>query len=363
MKRTNRNRSLLTIIAILLVGAGLVFSACSPKTTEAAPTEAETATQTEIPILTPTPRPTSTPTLPPLGMAGNPVIFGYVLSEEDIARINAAEDVAFLISEETGYAIENRIFPDFASLAEAVLAGEIHLFWPTPLEYLSLSEQGVADVLLMTNHLGVFAYGVQFMTNEADTFTAFFDPETGQNEGEMIYALQQFAGTRPCFLNPDSLPGYYVPQGLLAQASTPILDPVFVYDYSAIIRALYIEGICDFGIGYALVGDPRLAGDIMQDIPEAQDTVEVIWQTEGVIPNISLSTSPGLPLNMQVQFQEAFLDLTDSPDGLTAVSNALNFDVEAFKTVTDAFYNPLRGILAPLQLDLQSITTPSQTSQ
>ncbi len=363
MKRSNRKKPFLPFTMVLILCAGLIFSACGPKLTEAAPTVTQTAIQTEIPILTPTPRPSPTPTLPPLGTEGNPVTIGYVLSAEDIESISAAEDIAFLISKDTGYAIENLVFPDFASLAEAIHAGEVHLFWPKPLEYLYLSEQGVAEALLMTNHLGVFAYGVQFMANEAHGFTAYFDPETEQSQGNVIDALQQFAGTRPCFLNADSLPGYYVPQGLLAQTSTPILEPVFAYDYSAIIRALYIEGICDFGVTYALVGDPRLAGDILQDIPAAQDVVEVIWQTEGVIPNISLSASPNLPLNLQVQLREAFLDLPGTPNGLVLVSSALNFDVEAFKTIRDDFYNPLRGILAPLELDLQSMTTQTQTPQ
>ena len=363
MKRSNRRKPFLPLTMVLFLCAGLFCSACSPKLTEAEPTVTQTAVQTEVPILTPTPRPSPTPTLPPLGMEGNPVIIGYVLSAEDIEGVSAAEDIAFLISEDTGYAIENLIFPDFASLAEATLAGEVHLFWSKPLEYLYLSEQGVADALLMTNHLGVFAFSVQFMANEAHGFTAYYDPETELSRGNVIDALQQFSGTRPCFLNADSLPGYYVPQGLLAQTSTPILEPVFAYDYSAIIRALYIEGICDFGVTYALIGDPRFAGDILQDIPEAQDVVEIIWQTEGVIPNISLSAAPNLPLNLQVQLQEAFLDLPDSPDGLTLISNALNFDVEAFKAITDSFYDPLRGILAPLELDLQSITTQTQTLQ
>jgi len=59
----------------------------------------------------------------------------------------------------------------------------------------------------------------------------------------MINALQQFAGTRPCLINPNSIPGYFVPMGLLANTSTPTLDPVFTYDYSAVVRALYIQGI------------------------------------------------------------------------------------------------------------------------
>ena len=339
---------------------GVFLSACGAPASEAAPTKTETVVQTEVPILTATPRPTPTPTLPPLGMAGNPVIIGFVLPEEDSFQLETTADIAFLIAEDTGYAIESQTFPDFASLTDAVLAGEVHLFWASPLEYLYLNGLGSADVLLMTNHLGVFAYGVQFMANTAHDFTSFYDPETGQSQGDSISALQQFAGTRPCFLNPDSLPGYTVPRGLLANASTPTLDPVFAYDYSAIIRALYIEGICDFGVGYALVGDPRIAGDILQDIPEVQDVVEIIWQTDGVIPNINLSAAPGLPLNMQVQIEEAFLDLDNTPDGLALVSSALSYDVEAFKTVTDSFYNSLRGILAPLELDLETILIPQQ---
>ncbi|MBG0784135.1 MAG: PhnD/SsuA/transferrin family substrate-binding protein [Anaerolineaceae bacterium] len=363
MKRSNRNKSFLPLMTVFFLCVGLIFSACTAKTSEPTPTEAQAVLQTEVPILTATPRPTLTPTLPPMGMPGNPIKIGYVLSEEDPESINAAEDIALLISEDTGYAIENVIYSDFAGLAEAIQAGEVHLFWPKPLEYLYLNEQGLADPLLMTNHLGVFAYGVQFMTNETHGFTSYYDEETGYILGNVVDALQQFAGTRPCLLNPDSLPGYYVPMGLLAQASAPILEPVFAYDYSAIVRALYIDGICDFGIGYALVGDPRIAGDILQDIPEAQDTVQVIWQTEGVIPNIGLAASPTLPLNVQVRLQEAFLDLADTPDRLTLVSTALNFDVEAFKTIADSFYNPLRGILAPLELDLQSITQPTQNLQ
>lgn len=366
MKSPSGRKSNLIQIASLVLCLGLFLSACGQKTTESQPTATESSIQTEIPVLTSTPRPTATPTLPPLGMEGNPVIIGFINSQNDINRISAAEDIAFLIGQETGYAMETRIFADFSSMADAIVAGEIHLFWPDPLEYLYLSEQGLADVLLMTNHLGVFAYGVQFMTNESHDFTSYFDEETGQSNGSVIDALQQFAGTRPCFLSPDSLPGYHVPLGLLAETSTPTLSPVFVYDYSAIIRALYIEKICDFGVTYALVGDPRNAGDIIQDIPESQEVIDVIWQTDGVIPNISLSASPSLPLTIKVRLQEAFIDLsnpTEPIELLALISSALDYDVEALKVVTDDYYNSLRLILAPLELNLQTITTQSQISQ
>lgn len=147
---------------------------------------------------------------------------------------------------------------------------------------------------------------------------------------------------------------------MLANTSTLTLDPVFAYDYSAIVRALYIREICDFGVGYALIGDPRNASDIIQDIPDAQDVVVVIWQTNGIIPNINLSASPNLPLHIRHRLQEALLDLPENPEGLPLLSTALNYDVEALKTVTDQFYTPLRAAIIPLELDLEAITQPDR---
>jgi phosphonate transport system substrate-binding protein len=147
-----------------------------------------------------------------------------------------------------------------------------------------------------------------------------------------------------------------VPLGLLGTTSTPIQDPIFIYDYSAIVRALYVGGICDFGISYALTGDARTAGDVVQDLPDASDLVQVVWQSDGIIPNLNLSSSPNLPLNLQVRLEEAFLDLEDTPDGLTRLSTALNYEVEALKDELDQFYDPLRGALAPLELNLGALT-------
>lgn len=339
----------------------LLLSACQPAQPKEAPTLTPSPTavilENATPSFTPTTRPTATPTQSPLGSETNPLTLAFILQPEDTEAIDAAQEVAILVSNDSGLAVESVIYPDFVSLSTAILNDEVDLFWLNPLEYLYLNGQGAADVLLVTNHLGVYAYGVQFMTNVDQGFSTYFDPETNESYGDPLSALQQFAGTRPCFLNPDSLPGYFAPSGLLATTSTQTLDPVFVYDYSAVIRALYIGGICDFGVSYALTGDSRTASDIVQDLPDAENVVNVIWQSEGILPNINLSASPTLPLNLQVKMQEAFLDLQDAPDGLTLLSTALNYEIAAFKTALDTFYDPLRATLAPLELDFGAITT------
>ncbi len=353
------------ILVLLVVPLALILSACQTAQPKEASTPSPSPTvvilENATPSYTPTTRPTPTPTQSPLGSEANPITLAFMLQPEDTAAIDAAQEVAVLISTDSNLAVESVIYPDFVSLSTAILNNEVDLFWLKPLEYLFLNGQSAADVMLVTNHLGVYAYGVRFMTNINQGFSSYFDPEANESYGDPLSALQQFAGTRPCFINPNSLPGYFVPLGLLATTSTPTLDPVFVYDYSAAIRALYIEGICDFGVGYALIGDPRTAGDILQDLPDAENVVDVIWQSEGIIPNINLSTSPNLPLNLQVKLQEAFLDLQDTPEGLTLLSTALNYEVGALITEMDSFYNPLRAALAPLELDLGSIT--QQTDQ
>lgn len=339
----------------------LVFlTACSlsisPDPTEVIVPAPITETPAE-PLITPTPQPSPTPTLPPLGTDGNPITIGFVLTTDDPARTQAAQDIAFLISRDTGYAIESLLYPDFQTMASAVLDGEVDLFWLAPFEYLYLNWEGAAQVVLMTNHQGIYAFGVQFLTNINSGFASYYDHETNQSTGEAITALQQFSGTRPCFLNPHSIPGNYVPLGLLNNVSTPTRAPVHAYSYNAIIRALYIEGICDFGVSYALTGDPLTSGDILQNLPEAQEQVVVIWQSEGIIPNTNLSASPSLPTHILFRIQEAVLQLPDTPEGLSTLSTALNYEVEAFRTVEDSFYNPLRSLIIPLTLDLEMITS------
>ena len=355
-QRTQITIRRVAISAVLMIA--FLLAACTSET----PIPIPSVTPTVIPIqpsilITPTRRPTVTPTLSQLGTEGNPIIMGFLLSPENRDAVEACEDLVFLIENITGYQMEYAIFPDFQSLAVAAMNGDVHLYWLAPFEYLYLHGEDAASVVLVTNHLGVYAYGVQFLANFSRGFTVYFDPVANQSIGEMIPALQQFSGTRPCFLSSVSIPGYYVPLGLLANTSSPTLDPVFTYSYNAVIRALYIQGICDFGVSYALTGDPRTASDILQNIPDAQDQVIIIWQSEGIIPNLNLSASPDLPLNIRFRLQEAFLDLPNQPEGLSLLSTALVYKVEGLKQVQDSFYNPLRSVIAPLELNLETITT------
>jgi phosphonate transport system substrate-binding protein len=343
---------------VILIIFGLL-TACATETPPPTPTATFTSVPEDTPTATQTPtqRPSATPTLPPLGDMGNPITIGFILPPTNLADV-AAQELADLLAVETGYVFEILFYPDFPSLSIAINNGDVHLFWLEPLQYLHLNWAGAAEVMLMTNHLGVFAYGVQFMTNVRSGFRSYFDTATGQSFDDPIEALQQFSGTRPCFLEPQSNPGFFVPLGLLANTSTPTLEPVFTYNYNATIRALYIQGICDFGVSYALTGDPLTSNDILLNLPDAPEQITVIWRSDGIIPNLNLSASPNLPVFIRFRIEEAFIRIIDRPEGLNLISAALDYNVEGLRAVEDHFYNPLRSALAPLELDLQSILYP-----
>jgi len=361
---TQKQRRTLLFSSLFLLLVFNLLSACSPGTETITPTSTPSPTPTsfpETPTSTPTLRPSPTPTLPPLGTEGNPMTIGFILTPDQTQAIDAIQEIAALLAEDTSYFIEYLIYPDFQSLSGAIKNGDVHFFWLTPLEYLYLHQAGAAEVVLMTNHLGVYAYGVQFMAHTARGFRSYFDPQTNESTVGANAALQQLSGTRPCYLPDDSLPGSIAPRGILFNGSIPTLEPVIVFNYSAVIRALYIQGICDFGVSYALTGDPRSGGDILQNFPDAQNQIQVIWQSDGIIPNTNLSASTSLPLTYQHRMQEAFLDLVDAPQGLSLLSQALNYDVEALRTIEDDFYQALRSALAPLQLNLESLVLNQPT--
>lgn len=353
------SNSLRKTLLILLLAAGLT-TGCSSNSTKATPNLTPSFTPEEVqatPTRTPTPRPSPTPTLPPLGSLGNPITIGFTLSD-DLTNDEAAIELADLLSSETGYIFDTLLYPDFQTLSSAIIKGDVHLFWLKPLEYLYLSDANAAEVMMMTNHQGVFAFGIQFLTNVNSGFKPSFDAEGNPTFDDPKEILQQFSGTRPCFLDPQSIPGYFVPKGLLAGASTPTLDPVFVYSYNAVIRALYIRGICDFGVTFAHTGDPLTSSDIVINLPDAHEQITITWQSDSFIPNINLSAAPALPVFMRVRIEEALIRIADEPNGLNLVSSALGYEVEALRSIEDSFYNPFRAALASLELDLETILIP-----
>jgi phosphonate transport system substrate-binding protein len=302
-----------------------------------------TAEQTTTPTLTPTP--TITPTPIPLGSSGNPVIIS-VVSETNMPSVTQGiEDLSSRLANQTGYAVTSKVYPSYQSLLKDMEANKVQITWLPALTYIAAKEKGIAEVAFLSNHFGVTQYGFQYFANATGGYRTYYDPLKNENTADQTTALKQFENKRPCWVEPESASGYFLPLSMLKENNIAVLPGVLSQSHTAVIRALYIGGICDFGATFAISGDPRTASNVQQDLPDVMDRVVVIWKSPPVIPNINITYSSSLPREMSQKFNDAFLDLIKTDEGKSVMTTALNYDVQDLKIVDDSVYDPLRKAL------------------
>jgi len=335
----------LALMSILIMTLVSSCGANSPRSTPVSPTLTVTAT---FP-------PTFTPTPLPFGTGSNPFVIGLVSETEDPQIAAAAAELASRISNLAKVSVVGRVYPSYAQLLEAMEKKEVHITWLPPLTYLYASSEGLADVALLTNHFGVYLYGTQFLANVNNEFTPYFDPISGLSSADAATALEQFADLRPCYFDEESASGYILPAGMLQQNNINTQPAVLAQSHTAIIRALYIQGVCDFGATFAISGDPRTASAIQGDLTDVMNRVIVIWRSEAVIPNVSLSFLAGLSEGDRHTLTTAFLDLARADDGKALLSLSANgYQIEDIKPVDDTIYDPLRDAAEALNLELEN---------
>jgi phosphonate transport system substrate-binding protein len=202
----------------------------------------------------------------------------------------------------------------------------------------------------------VYQYGSQFLANVSSGFTPFFDPISGLSSADAATALEQFRDMRPCWVEPQSASGYILPAGLLQVNGITSQPGVLAQTHTAVVRALYIKGICDFGATFGISGDPRTASAVQQDLPDVMNRVLIIWRSEAVIPNLNLSLLAGLSEADRQTLTTAFLDLSKEEDGKALLSlSAGNYQIDDIKAVQDSIYDPLREVSDALNIDLQDM--------
>ncbi len=304
--------------------------------------------------LTATFPPTLTPTPIPLGSPENPFVIGLISENNDPQIGLAAAELARQVSNLAEVAVRGAVYPSYSLLMDDFSFGKVQIAWLPPLTYLYANQRQLADVILLTNHFGVYQYGTQFMANVESNFTPYYDPISGYNSVDAVTALSQFEGLRPCWIEPQSASGYIVPAGLIEMNGIHTLPPVITQNHSAVIRALYIKGICDFGATFSYSGDPRTASAVQQDLPDATNRILIIWRSDPIIPNLNLSFATGLNESDRQALTSAFLDIAKTDDGKSLLSlSAGNYQIDDVRAVNDDIYQPLRDIVLALNTDLK----------
>lgn len=302
--------------------------------------------RTSTPVASfPTAMPTFTPTPAALGSLENPIVIAMVSPTPSAEQQSAFSELATLLGAHLQMTVVARFYNSYQELEFAMQRQQVHFAWLQPVEYLLASQKGLATALLVTNHLGVTGYGVQFLGHSDSNFETYFNIGTHSSTADARVALAQLSGLRACLTEDNSLAGYWVPLGYLNIENIPTLEPVQTYSYSASIRALYIKGVCSFAATYAIAADPRTSSEVITELPDVIEKLPIIWLSPPVIPNLNLSFSPQVDLTLQSRFSDFLRDHARSDAGKTQLSLALNYEVAALEPLPDFAYNPLRDLL------------------
>lgn len=340
-----KQESEITLPLLSCLFLALLLSAC-----QANPTSQNSIVTPEATL---TISPTITPPAEPLGTLENPIILGVISQSAGTLSDIAGEVIAQELENGTNISVEHNTFSSYKILLNKMEKGEVHIAWLYPFSYLYASQNGVAEAVLLSNHFGIYYYATQFLAHSGSGFIPYFDPEIVRNTAEADLALQQFYGKRPCWVSPYSASGFVLPSAYAAKNGILLQEGVITQTHAAVVRALYITGICDFGATFAISGDPRTSSSVQHDLSDVMDRVNVIWQSEAIIPNLNISFHNSIPKEMQQQLLTAFIVLVQTQEGKLLLSNVNDYEIENLILIDNSVYDPFRELMnySPVELE------------
>jgi phosphonate transport system substrate-binding protein len=305
-----------------------------------------------IPVstITATPVALPKPTAPP-GSKGNPLILALSPASQPSAdQLAAGETLAAQLEKLTGYKIVNVTHATELEIVEALGKNNVHIAVLSPFGYLLARRAGTVSAGLASLKNGEKFYGAQFIANRKSGFTSFYDELRTENTAEAAEALAQFNNRKPCWSDPASASGYVIPLGLLTQVKVQVRPGAFLEGQPEVVRAVYAEGICDFGATFI---DARQSPALEAEYPDVVEKVVVIWCIPAIIPYDVVSFSTSLPFEMRRALLRAFVDVLTNPDGKSALQSI--YGIDALQPAEDSLYDQFVLYAEASGVDLKSL--------
>ena len=333
-------KRLLLLLLVGIYGCGLM------------PRPYQTASPTPI-IATVTPMASPIAPIPTaaLGDVKNPLILALAPAPRlDPNALNASQVLIAHLEKSTGYQ-----FITIAPISETDLInrfqnGNAHIGVLSPFGYLLASENGSVDAAFARQQDGSAFYGAQFIVRSDAGFLPYFDSVKNENTADASTALAQFQDKKPCWADPLSPSGYVVPLGFLAEAGIQVNDPAFVAGQPTVVRAVYAQGICDFGATYI---DARTYPGLGDTFPDLMKKIVVVWRTPNIIPYETLVFAGNIDNDTRRILIRAFVDAMDTSDGSSAMQTL--YGIDAMQVAQDGQYQDFRKAVKASELDLSSL--------
>ena len=339
-----------SLTAVLAAGA-LVLAACGgddDDTTDPVeePAEEPTEEPAEEPAEEPTEEPAEEPTEEPAEEPADDVpadwpetlVFTLTPSQETTGLIETAEPLAVLLEERLGVAVDPLVPTDYAGVIVGLQSGTAHIAGGLgPSQMVQAADTAGADLILQAVRFGNTQYVTQWMTNNPDEFCA--DEPVADEDGFLFCNgvldaagptdgpigtefLPNVAGKTVSFVDQGSTSGYLVPSLGLLQAGVDPLDDIeslFAGSHDSSVQAVY-DGDAEVGVSF---NDAR--GEIVETVPDVGEKV-VVWGWSAPIPNDGFAVAGNLPQDLKDAIVEAFLDILETEEGATLLSELYNYD-------------------------------------
>lgn len=315
------------------------------------------ATQTASPIASSiagaTPTDTPLPALPKaqLGLVENPLILTLPPFANSQAQIDAAKQIAALITERTGYTVVTVIPDSYTALVDALEVGNAHIVLLEPYSYELAYQRGLVKASYAVLKDGKGKYGAQFIAAREAGLKSYFNPIIEENFlVDASIALEQLENKKPCWSDETSPSGYVIPLGYLNSYQIVTRPAAFVGGHPTVVRSLYASGICDFGATYI---DARKFPSLEDEFPDLLERVFVIWRIPDIIPYDVLAFSTDMPQEMRDQIAKLIPAILQTDAGKAAFKTA--YDIEELQAVNDGYYEEFRIYVGDSGLDLSTL--------
>jgi phosphonate transport system substrate-binding protein len=283
-----------------------------------------------------------------------PIVLALAPSANTTTLMAGGDAIAAKLGELTGLTYKVTVPTSYAALVEAMGSGNAQVGFLPTVPYIVAYYKGFATIGLITLRNGADHYAYEIVVNQAriadKTFTSYYDTATSKNTADAATALAQFAGKRPCYTDPLSSSGYLVPAGFFASNKITTLPGAWVQGHPQVIKAVYLSPkgeICDFGAAYV---DARTA---VTDLANVNDKVTIVWVSDAIIPNDTISIATSVPAEIKAKIVTGFETLASTPEGLQLLKDG-GYSIGGLKAVDDSFFDQYRVFLESIGFDINS---------
>jgi phosphonate transport system substrate-binding protein len=268
-----------------------------------------------------------------LGTADDPLQLMFIPSENAEEVQAGADDLAALISAQTGLSVEAVVATDYSAAVEAMCSEEAEIGALNTFSYILAKERGCAEVGVVSVRRGSVSYQGQIVA-AADSGIA----ELSDITSETVF----------CRPDPLSTSGWIIPSIAMRAAGVDV-DALQVVDsggHDGVITAVY-NGECQAGASFV---DARSA--IADASPDVNDKVLVIG-VSAPIPNDTLSFANTVPGPMRYLLVEALLDIAYNAENAALLEAVYNWT--GLAPAADAFFDDFREQLDAAGVDVENL--------